>query len=147
MKTPFKLFIIFLILISTIQSCTTIDDGITRSEFSPIGDWELIAIRNSTTDGWVEVEESFQFSLFPNYRFVTNEYEDCTSGIFELENQMVKMNYDCNSLGEKEDVFGFVVNAYYFEDLDMVFSPKFGDCQDVCFYKFQRIPYEEQETE
>ncbi|WP_196893377.1 hypothetical protein [Aureivirga marina] len=145
MKSTRKVIYSSLILFLFIFSCTTIDDGITRDKFSPIGKWKLIAFSNTPEVNWIEVEDGYEFNLLPNYTFESEKYESCPTGHFELINKTIHFDYDCTILGEFENAEGKILDSYYFDELDLVLTPKYGDCQNICFYKFERIEGIEEE--
>ncbi len=127
------------ILVILFQSCTTIDDGITRDAHSPMGTWKLIALSTGPKVNWIDVYAGYEFTLYPNYEFISERYDTCPDGEFELNDQSIFMNYNCDKMNNFEDYYGNIEEKYYFEELNLILAPQYGDCQNTCYYKYERI--------
>lgn len=132
---------ILLLITVWIFGCSDDDNG-TNQETSIYGTWQLVEFFSHppTGNGWEEVENGFMIELKADGDFVSNEFDECQTGIFNTSNSVISLVYDCEEFTagyeEPEGTFSY---DYRIENSTLELRPANFSCFEGCSYRLRKV--------
>ena len=135
MKNGLCFILSFLLLIA----CTQKEELSESSDFpiELVGEWQLIEQRVSIggpNATWEKVENGDTFSLEDDGTFSNIPIqENCKTGSFEATETELRLTYICPI-----ETVTPIVNALFWENDDLILSPRTFLCRETCSYKYRK---------
>ncbi|SRR6056297_1444577 len=129
------------ILVFGFFSCS-LDDGDKSVDSELIGKWKMTEafISSGGPQYWVDIENGEEFEFFANGLFSSNQFSECTVGIYSVQQNKLMLKYNCDGFESKaENMDGFITYDLKFEADAFIATPTSGPiCIEGCSYKYQK---------
>ncbi len=138
----FRNIIFSIILVFPFISCS-IENEEEKVENSLIGTWQLVQTFEYTQAGpgnWNDVEDGYTYKFSQNGEFYSTRFEECTSGVFSIDSNLLTMEYGCNEFATGiEDPEGVVVEDFIFVDGELFMNPAYQTSIEGFITKFKKV--------
>ena len=138
----FRKIILFIILVVSFISCS-IDNEEGKVENSLIGTWQLVQAFEYSEAGpgnWNQVEDGYTYTFSQNGDFYSTRFEECTSGTFSTDSNLLTMEYGCNGFATGiEDPEGVFVEDFIFVDGELFMNPAYQTSIEGFVTKFKKM--------
>ena len=112
-----------------------------NTEYSIIGKWKLIEsyISSGGPQYLVKIENGTELEFFENSTFLSNESSICSRGTFKIEFNELMLDYECNELGDFENLDGFITYQITIERDSFSLIPTSIICTEGCTYIYKKL--------
>jgi hypothetical protein len=138
----FRNIIFSIILVFPFISCS-IENEEEKVESSLIGTWQLVQTFEYTEAGpgnWIGVEDGYTYTFSQNGEFYSTRFEECTSGMFSIDSNLLTMEYGCNEFATGiEDPEGVFMEDFIFVDGELLMNPAYQNTIEGFITKFKKV--------
>lgn len=121
------------------------DNEEVKDKNSLIGTWQLVQAFEYSEAGpgnWNEVEDGYTYKFFHNGDFYSTRFDECTSGTFSTESNLLMLEYSCDGFTAGiEDSAGIFMEDYIFVDGLLFVNPAYPTSVEGFVLKFRKISH------
>ncbi|WBL25752.1 lipocalin family protein [Zunongwangia sp. HGR-M22] len=120
-------------------SCDTQDYGMYEVD-RIVGSWKLVEIYNDNNQ-WTPAENTYSYTFNEDGTFISTRFPQCTIGSYSIQDDEIYLDFDCttNRMIGIASTSSTIVEELDYEDVNIIFTPAYSDCDQGCRLKFKPI--------